>query len=91
MARVVIDTNKKEVTNYDGGKTTVLTGGVMLGAPKKPTLLKAAPQVVLAPAPAFVPRQVTRAPAPAPAPRAPSPVIRQPYGPSPNCTWRVRA
>jgi len=30
--RVVIDTSKKEVTNYDGGKTTVLTGGVMLGA-----------------------------------------------------------
>jgi len=31
-ARVFIDTSKKEVTNYDGGKTTVLTGGVMLGA-----------------------------------------------------------
>ena len=29
---VFIDTTKKEVTNYDGGKTTVLTGGVMLGA-----------------------------------------------------------
>jgi len=29
--RVYIDTSKKEVTNYDGGKTTVLTGGVMLG------------------------------------------------------------
>ncbi|KAF9535518.1 hypothetical protein CPB83DRAFT_888224 [Crepidotus variabilis] len=35
QARVYIDTNKKEVTPYDGGKTTVLTGGVMLGgAPK---------------------------------------------------------
>jgi BTG family protein len=30
-ARVFIDNSKKEVTNYDGGKTTVLTGGVMLG------------------------------------------------------------
>ncbi|KAH9043775.1 hypothetical protein EDB85DRAFT_717831 [Lactarius pseudohatsudake] len=38
-ARVFIDTTKKEVTNYDGGKTTVLTGGVMLGGrpvPPKP-------------------------------------------------------
>jgi hypothetical protein len=32
QARVFIDASKKEVTNYDGGKTTVLTGGVMLGA-----------------------------------------------------------
>jgi hypothetical protein len=31
-ACVFIDNSKKEVTNYDGGKTTVLTGGVMLGA-----------------------------------------------------------
>ncbi|TFL06469.1 hypothetical protein BDV98DRAFT_151858 [Pterulicium gracile] len=31
QARVLIDTTKKEVTPYDGGKTTVLTGGVMLG------------------------------------------------------------
>jgi hypothetical protein len=31
-ARVYVDSSKKEVTNYDGGKTTVLTGGVMLGA-----------------------------------------------------------
>ncbi|KAJ2920276.1 hypothetical protein MD484_g75, partial [Candolleomyces efflorescens] len=30
-ARVYIDTSKTEVTPYDGGKTTVLTGGVMLG------------------------------------------------------------
>ena len=30
--RVFIDTTKTEVTPYDGGKTTVLTGGVMLGA-----------------------------------------------------------
>jgi hypothetical protein len=28
---VFVDVSKKEVTNYDGGKTTVLTGGVMLG------------------------------------------------------------
>ncbi len=32
QSRVFIDMSKKEVTNYDGGKTTVLTGGVMLGA-----------------------------------------------------------
>ena len=35
QAKVFIDTTKTDVTNYDGGKTTVLTGGVMLGgAPK---------------------------------------------------------
>ncbi|KAI0271569.1 hypothetical protein BC834DRAFT_860232 [Gloeopeniophorella convolvens] len=44
QARVFIDMSKKEVTNYDGGKTTVLTGGVMLGARAKPT----------APQPAYV-------------------------------------
>ena len=32
QARVFVDTSKNEVTPYDGGKTTVLTGGVMLGA-----------------------------------------------------------
>lgn len=32
QARVFVDASKTEVTNYDGGKTTVLTGGVMLGA-----------------------------------------------------------
>jgi hypothetical protein len=31
MRRVHIDASKTEVTPYDGGKTTVLTGGVMLG------------------------------------------------------------
>ncbi|KAJ4489578.1 hypothetical protein C8J55DRAFT_557485 [Lentinula edodes] len=31
QARVFIDTSKTDVTPYDGGKTTVLTGGVMLG------------------------------------------------------------
>jgi len=31
QARVFVDTTKTEVTPYDGGKTTVLTGGVMLG------------------------------------------------------------
>jgi len=40
QARVFVDTTKIDVTPYDGGKTTVLTGGVMLGggnkAPKKP-------------------------------------------------------
>ncbi|KAF8740671.1 hypothetical protein AX14_007803 [Amanita brunnescens Koide BX004] len=30
-SRVFIDKSKNEVTPYDGGKTTVLTGGVMLG------------------------------------------------------------
>jgi len=34
VPEVFIDASKKEVTNYDGGKTTVLTGGVMLGASK---------------------------------------------------------
>ena len=32
QAPIFVDISKKEVTNYDGGKTTVLTGGVMLGA-----------------------------------------------------------
>ncbi|KAI0757256.1 hypothetical protein C8Q80DRAFT_1091617 [Daedaleopsis nitida] len=37
QARVFIDSTRTAVTNYDGGKTTVLTGGVMLGAgPKAP-------------------------------------------------------
>jgi len=36
QARVFIDTSKKEVTPYDGGKTRVLSGAVMLGGgPKK--------------------------------------------------------
>jgi hypothetical protein len=30
-AKVFVDNSKTQVTNYDGGKTTVLTGGVMLG------------------------------------------------------------
>ncbi|KAJ7783432.1 hypothetical protein DFH07DRAFT_185367 [Mycena maculata] len=39
QARVYVDTSKNEVTPYDGGKTTVLTGGVMLGGgPKKAAL-----------------------------------------------------
>ncbi|KAF4623448.1 hypothetical protein D9613_001644 [Agrocybe pediades] len=45
QARVFIDTSKTEVTPYDGGKTTVLTGGVMLGggpkAASKPKYLAA--------------------------------------------------
>ncbi|KAJ8501557.1 hypothetical protein ONZ51_g504 [Trametes cubensis] len=36
QARVFVDTTKTAVTNYDGGKTTVLTGGVMLGGGNKP-------------------------------------------------------
>lgn len=35
QARIFVDSSKNEVTNYDGGKTTVLTGGVMLGAPAR--------------------------------------------------------
>nr|GAT49741.1 predicted protein [Mycena chlorophos] len=34
QARVYVDTSKKEVTEYDGGKTSTLSGGVMLGAKK---------------------------------------------------------
>jgi hypothetical protein len=32
QARVFVDCSKTQVTPYEGGKTTVLTGGVMLGA-----------------------------------------------------------
>ncbi|KAF8213401.1 hypothetical protein K438DRAFT_1956797 [Mycena galopus ATCC 62051] len=35
QARVFVDTSKNDVTPYDGGKTTVLTGAVMLGCPTK--------------------------------------------------------
>ncbi|KAF9270493.1 hypothetical protein L218DRAFT_952608 [Marasmius fiardii PR-910] len=31
QAKVFVDTTKTEVTQYEGGRTTVLTGGVMLG------------------------------------------------------------
>ncbi|KAF5337113.1 hypothetical protein D9611_003220 [Ephemerocybe angulata] len=44
QARVYIDTTKTDVTPYDGGKTTVLTGGVMLGGgPVKATSHKSKP------------------------------------------------
>ena len=49
QARVFVDTSKNAVTNYDGGKTTVLTGGVMLGGgPKaaKPAAPAASPKKV---------------------------------------------
>jgi hypothetical protein len=36
QARIYVDSSKNQVTPYEGGKTTVLTGGVMLGA--APTL-----------------------------------------------------
>lgn len=42
QARVFIDASKNEVTNYDGGKTTVLTGGVMLGGAPKARLVTVA-------------------------------------------------
>jgi BTG family len=38
QARVFIDQTKTDVTPYDGGKTTVLTGGVMLGGAPKPRM-----------------------------------------------------
>ncbi|KAJ7102243.1 hypothetical protein B0H15DRAFT_813809 [Mycena belliarum] len=41
QARVYIDTSKTEITPYDGGKTTVLTGGVMLGGGPKPAAPRA--------------------------------------------------
>ncbi|KAH9937444.1 uncharacterized protein B0H18DRAFT_197963 [Fomitopsis serialis] len=43
QARVFIDTSKTDVTNYDGGKTTVLTGGVMLGGGRPAPQAKPAP------------------------------------------------
>ncbi|KAK7058298.1 hypothetical protein VNI00_001929 [Paramarasmius palmivorus] len=42
QARVFIDTTKTDVTSYEGGRTTVLTGGVMLGGGSKAK--KASPQ-----------------------------------------------
>jgi hypothetical protein len=36
QAKVFVDSSKTEVTPYDGGKTTVLTGGVMLGGGPRP-------------------------------------------------------
>ena len=36
QAKVFVDTTKTDVTPYDGGKTTVLTGGVMLGGGPNP-------------------------------------------------------
>ena len=41
-SRVFIDKSKNEVTPYDGGKTTVLTGGVMLGGASTKTTKPAA-------------------------------------------------
>lgn len=34
-SRIFVDTSRVDVTPYDGGKTTVLTGGVMLGAAQR--------------------------------------------------------
>ncbi|KII93406.1 hypothetical protein PLICRDRAFT_35611 [Plicaturopsis crispa FD-325 SS-3] len=53
QARVFVDTSKNVVTPYDGGKTTVLTGGVMLGAKAKPAAPK--PVAPKAPAARFAP------------------------------------
>ncbi|OBZ78953.1 hypothetical protein A0H81_00517 [Grifola frondosa] len=44
QARVFVDASKTAVTNYDGGKTTVLTGGVMLGGGAPKTKPVAAPK-----------------------------------------------
>jgi len=49
QARVYIDTSKNEVTPYDGGKTTVLTGGVMLGAKHQPNASKKTAKAVTTP------------------------------------------
>jgi hypothetical protein len=43
QAKVFVDTSKTDVTPYDGGKTTVLTGGVMLGGGPKPARKTAPP------------------------------------------------
>lgn len=43
QAKVFVDTTKSVVTPYDGGKTTVLTGGVMLGGGPKPKKTAPAP------------------------------------------------
>ncbi|KAI1797641.1 hypothetical protein LXA43DRAFT_909559 [Ganoderma leucocontextum] len=48
QARIFVDSSKNQVTNYDGGKTTVLTGGVMLGG---------AATIKSKPAPAAVPKK----------------------------------
>jgi len=45
QAKVFIDTSKTEVTPYDGGKTTVLTGGVMLGGAPKPARKAVVPAI----------------------------------------------
>jgi len=45
QAKVFVDTSKTEVTPYDGGKTTVLTGGVMLGGGPKRSKNMAPPNV----------------------------------------------
>jgi hypothetical protein len=97
LARVIVDKSKKEVTNYDNGKTTVLTGGVLLGAPAAP---KAAPVKLVAQSKVFVPRftaqskifvpRLSAVPRLSTAPKA-SPCTRQPYGPTPGLTWRIRA
>ncbi|KAF7965322.1 hypothetical protein HWV62_30421 [Athelia sp. TMB] len=49
QAKIFVDTTKTVVTPYDGGKTTVLTGGVMLGGGPKPK--KAAPAPLAAQSP----------------------------------------
>ena len=47
QARVFVDTTKIDVTPYDGGKTTVLTGGVMLGGAPTVAKEKKAPRPAL--------------------------------------------
>lgn len=44
QSHVYVDTTKTEVTPYDGGKTTVLTGGVMLGGGPKAVKKATKPQ-----------------------------------------------
>ena len=81
LARVHVDLSKKEVTNYDGGKTTVLTGGVMLGAPARraaKTPGKETPARSLASTCAPILKVATTS------------ILRQPYGPSTTAPWRTR-
>jgi len=49
QTRVIVDTSKTEVTPYDGGKTTVLTGGVMLGGASGTIKLNTGPKPVMRP------------------------------------------
>ncbi|KAL1660093.1 hypothetical protein GGF50DRAFT_91523 [Schizophyllum commune] len=90
--RVVVDkTRQPQAYKYQGGETTVLTGGVMLGRPSK-ALPKLAPSPSPSPRPAAATvrsaASTVRAPASTPAPKQSSkPVSDGPWRPS----WRSGA